>query len=216
MIIVDSATGEPVTVSTHEAYTGSFHGLGFSPDGSHVAFVEYDESRHLPCDSRRCRHRRVRRRDSPEASPQHGARLVVRRQSHGACWRNQPETHRPGDRSRGGADRSTTTDFRRIPRTGSGGHSHPADVRRSRADNRRYLGGYDRHRRTRCDRRSRHGVRPRRSRSGLCGPWGRDRARRDRRGRDSRRERAGRPLGRSRTRCAACLGFGRPAARRSR
>jgi hypothetical protein len=44
VIIVDSATGEPVTVSTHEAYTGSFHGLGFSPDGSHVAFVEYDEA----------------------------------------------------------------------------------------------------------------------------------------------------------------------------
>ena len=44
VLIVDSATGQSLTVSTHEAYTGPHSGLAFSPDGSHIAFVAYDDA----------------------------------------------------------------------------------------------------------------------------------------------------------------------------
>ena len=44
VIIVDSATGQSLTVSNHEAYTEPYAGMAFSPDGSRIAFVEYDDS----------------------------------------------------------------------------------------------------------------------------------------------------------------------------
>jgi WD40 repeat protein len=44
VVIVDSATGQSLTVSNREAYTAPHSGLAFSPDGSHVAFVEYDDA----------------------------------------------------------------------------------------------------------------------------------------------------------------------------
>ena len=44
VVIVDSATGESLTASSHEAYTVPYAGMAFSPDGSHIAFVEYDDT----------------------------------------------------------------------------------------------------------------------------------------------------------------------------
>lgn len=43
VVIVDSATGQFQTVSTHEPYTAPNNHLAFSHDGSQIAFVEHDD-----------------------------------------------------------------------------------------------------------------------------------------------------------------------------
>ena len=98
VVIVDSATGESLTASSHEAYTVPYAGMAslslMDPTSRSSSTTTLSATRRLsslppPTDLGR----RDRRRPSP-----YERRLAVRRQPHGAWWRNHTEAHRPGDR----------------------------------------------------------------------------------------------------------------------